>query len=312
MNSSLLVLAVIVFAQVLAFLFVSIQLGRAMPDAMVGQAGLPDEVANQVAKFRREMGRGRSILGAVLCLATAVTALVLPLEHRLRTLGLAAVSLLSSGALVVGYARDYRKVLALSRQLSEPPVRVASLSPRSLRTFYSPFWEALVAAIYAAMIVFTVWFTLRPSSVAVGAPAVGSGSLTLANPRLWIQPIIGAVLLPGLFALSFYNALFRGSLTSRSKAFHTSPDAAMDHDQRLRMLEMRFILVCRIGIALLLLVIQARTILSLRAGEVPGWTGLVLMLLTIVLLVALVRYSVQMNRAMRSAPCPPVSAACQK
>ena len=312
MNSSLFVLAAIVFAQVLAFLFVSIQLGRAMPDAMVGQVGLPGEVSTQVAKFRRELGRGRSILGAVLCLATVVTVLILPLEPRLRKLGLAAISLLSSGALLVAYARDYRKVLALSRQLTEPPLRVASLSPRSLRTFYSPSWEALVAVIYAAMIVFTVWFTLRPSSVAVGAPAVGSGSLTLANPRLWIHPIIGAVLLPGLFALSFYNSLFRGSLTARSKAFHTGPGAAMEHDQRLRMLEIRFILVCRIGIALLLMVVQARTILSLRGGEAPGWTGLVLTLLTIVLLVALVRYSVRMNRALRSAPCPPVSAAGQK
>jgi hypothetical protein len=312
MNSSVFVLAAIVFAQVLAFLFISIRLGRAMPDAMVGQAGLPDEVANQVAKFRREMGRGRSVLGAALCLATVVTVLILPLEPRLRKLALAAISLLSSGTLLVAYAHDYRKVLALSRHLAEPPVRLASLSPRSLRTFYSPFWEVLVVGIYAAMIVFTVWFTLSPSSVAAGAPAIGSGSLTLANPRLWIQPIIGAVLLSGLFALSFYNARFRSCLTSRSKAFHTSPDAAMDHDQRLRMLEMRFILVCRIGIALLLLVIQARTILSLRGREVPGWTGLVLMLLTIVLLVALVRYSVQMNRAMRSAPCPPGSAAGQR
>jgi hypothetical protein len=312
MNSSLLFLALIVFAQVLAFLFVSIRLGRALPDAMVGQAGLPDEVSTQVTKVRRELGRGRSILGAVLCLATVVTVLILPLEPRLRKLGLAAISLLSSGALLAAYAHDYRKVLALSRQLTEPPVRVASLSPRSLRTFYSPFWEAPVAGIYAAMIVFTVWFTLSPSSVAAGVPAIGSGSLTLANPRLWIQPIIGAVLLSGLFALSFYNALFRSFLTSRSKAFHTSPDAAMDHDQRLRMLEMRFILVCRIGIALLLMVVQARTILSLRGAEVPGWTGLVLMLLTIVLLVALVRYSIQMNRATRSAPCPPDSAACPR
>jgi hypothetical protein len=312
MNSSLFVLAAIVFAQVLAFLFASVRFGRAMPDAMIGQAEMPGEVSTQVTKFRRELGRGRAILAAVWCLATVATVFILPLEPRLRKLGLAAISLLSSGAFLVAYAHDYRRVLTLSRQLTEPPVRVAGLTPRSLRTFYSPFWEAPVAGLYAAMIVFTVWFTLSPSSVAAGAPAAGSGALTLANPRLWIHPIIGAVLLPGLFALSFHNALFRAYLSPRSKAFHPSPDDAMDHDRRLRMLEMRFILVCRIGIALLLAVVQARTVLSLRGGEVPGWTGLVLMVLTILLLVALVRYSIQVNRAMRSAPCPPDSAAWQR
>jgi hypothetical protein len=312
MNSSLFFLAVFVFVQILAFLFVSIRLGRAMPDAMVGQAGLPEEISRQVTEFRREMGRGRSILGAALCLATIVTVLVFPLDPGLRKLGLAAISLISSAALAIAYAHDYRKVLDLSRQLPELPVRLAGLSPRSLRAYYSPLWEALVVGVFAATIALTVWFTLSPSSQVGGRSALGNGTLSLADPRLWIHPIIGAVLLPGLFALSFRNALFRGFLTPQSKAFHTSLGVAMDFDHRLRRLEMRAILVSRIGIALMLMLVQVRTILSLRGGEVPGWTGFVLWLLTIGFLAYFVRHSVRIYRAPREAPPTPDSAPCQR
>jgi hypothetical protein len=243
--------------QIVAFQILWTRLNRRLPDLMVGVREMPATIAAELDTFRARSGRGRVILGVLYLLTITIATFVLHLDPHQRKLTVAAVSLLSSATLVVGFFRDIIRIRRISASLPEPAVRVAGLRPRSLSIAYPPILEAVPILLIAATFAGTIW-------------AMGQG-FGFGGFQAWARPA-GQVL---YFAFTLGMTLFQirtGScLTWRARSLQATPEATVALTENLIRLEARYLYYCRIAMALLLGVMQIRVIrngMGLPGGDV--------------------------------------------
>lgn len=236
---TILPLFLIVFVQIIVFQIVLVRLSRALPGILIGTEALPESTSRQVARYESGLGASRRVLGIVLLIGSILAAFVLPLDPGPRKLILACLSLVSSGSMITGYLLDRRRVLRIVRDLPESDRAIASLRPRSLRTFYHPAWEAVPFGI----LTLSAFVTIR------------------ANPpgfAPWLFLVFQAVIIFYMTAVS-WNAVNRHScLTPRTKTFHRSPEEALRLEHRLRAMEVRHSFLTKIALSILFAVIQVR------------------------------------------------------
>ena len=210
------------------------------------------------------------MLGVLYLLAASIVAFLLPLDPHQRKIGLAAVSLLSSGTLLAGFFRDIAKIRRLSSSLPEPSTRVAGLRPRSISMAYPPALEAVPIVIALATIGGTIW------ALQQGATAAGF------HP--WIRPAVQIFYILLTLGLTTFQVRTGSCLTWRARSFQSSPEEAVALTDRIIRLEVLYLFVCRVAMALVFGLMQVR---ALRAAmglpplillQIGEWAILILLL----------------------------------
>ena len=246
---------IVIVLQVLAFQLLSTRLIRALPDLLIGSRNLPEAAARQVAAFKRRAGRTNVFLGILYLVACGVLGLMLPLDPHDRKLALAAISLLSSATLLTSYLIDRRHVTAIAKEIPDPPIRVAGLGPRSLGTNYPPILEALPIGVLLGTIAATAWADMRFPHP--------------AGLSLWSLPLIQALYIFFTLGLTIRQVRSGSCLTWRARAFQGSPEEGIALEERVHRLEVRFLYLCRVGITLLLGVMQVQQV-NAAIGRAPS------------------------------------------
>lgn len=254
-------LTVLVVVQIVAFQFLMIRMSRVLPRQLLGSDTGPESVAPVVARFRRGLGNGRRVLGAVLIVAALALVLLVPFdEPGHRKVGLMVVSLLSTAAMVGGYVRDTRRIHVL-RQLLEPTGRsTASLERRTLFSFYPQRLEALPVLVFALTLALTVWRWPRGSETGLIA--------ILALPVGQLVFIAASRFFAGWLAAQ------RWPVAQGALAQADDPAAVLAHNRAYRLQDLRGFVYARVGIVLLMAVWQWRWLYRWRDELVPGWLNL--------------------------------------
>lgn len=276
------VLFAVIMVQVLVFQFLALRLTRALPDSLVGRDGLPHEAARAVATFKRGAGRLRNAAGGVLWIAAILATYVLPLARTEAKLTLAVISLLSSAVLAVGLALDHRAVRAITAALPEPAVRSASLTKPSLAHHYPAVWEAAPVALFLVTLLSTLWAVVRVS----GEHAVLS---------LYLLPTVQAVFVFGALFWSLHSARLGRVLPQRSRQFLGSVADGSAVAEVLIGLELRFFLAAKIGVTLMLGLMQAKEIVAATGHAVPRWLALAPWVMVFVLLALFIGYGSKLS-----------------
>jgi hypothetical protein len=239
----------VVTLQVIAFQLIWARLNRRLPDLLIGNRDMPSNIAATIAEFRRNAGRGRIVLGVLYLLAAPLVAFLLPFDLHQRKIGLATVSLLSSATLLAGFFRDVAKIRRISSALPEPSTRVAGLKPRSISMAYPPVLEAVPILIALATIAGTIW------ALQQGVAAAGF------HP--WLRPAVQIFYILLTLGLSLFQVRTGACLTWRARSFQSSPEEAVALTDGLIRMEVLYLLICRVAMAVLLGIMQVR---ALRAA----------------------------------------------
>lgn len=241
----------IVFIQVLVFQIALVRLSRSIPGILIGSEALPEAIAKEIARYDRHLGRNRMILGAGLIVLAVLAAFVLPISPGARKLTLAAISITSSAAMIIGYLQDRSKVMRIERSLPQAERLIASLEPRSLRTFYHPAWEAVPPL-----------FLLLSAAVTIRAGTPGIAP--------WIFLALQAAFVLYMSIVTLHGVNRHSCLTPRTKSFHGSPEQALALERRMRRVEVRHSLISKIVISILFTTIQMRRF-SGASEQTRGW-----------------------------------------
>jgi hypothetical protein len=240
---------------VLVFQFVAPRWSRRLPAYLVGVVDHPDDAADGVEAWVERGLRIRRAFGVVL-LAIAVAGLAGADTTWGKPL-LAGVSIASALGFLAGYVRDRVRMGALSARARAPAVRTAALEPRTLRDAYRPAWEAVPFVAVGLTLAGTLW------AVASDAPAT-----------LFGLPALQLAVVGGGLVLSVWHARRGPELPQRVRAALGDPATALAISQRIRMLELRALLGAKIGVAFLLAVMQAGSVvdaLGYRPAPVLDW-----------------------------------------
>lgn len=239
-------LFIVIAMQVIAFQLVWARLNRRLPDMLIGNREMPPAVASAVDGFRRNAGRARFALGVLYLIALALLAFVLPLDPHGQKIGLATVSLVSSATMLIGFFTDIAKIRRLSASLPDPSTRVAGLRPRSISSSYPIVLEALPILITLATIGGTIW------AMRHGAALSGIGP--------WVRPAVQIFYILLTLSLSIFQVRTGSCLTWKARSFQSSPEQAIALTDRIIRLEVRYLLICRVAMALLFGIMQVRHI----------------------------------------------------
>jgi hypothetical protein len=254
-------LTILVVLQIVTFQFLFLRMSRILPRQLLGSDTGPESVAPVVARYRHGLGQGRRVLGVLLIAAALVVATVAPLaEAGHRKLGLAVVSLLSTGVMVVGYVRDTRRIYMLRKLLEPAGAHTASLERRTLAAFYPLRLEALPVVVLALTLALTVW--LWP---------VGSGTGTV---RILALPAVQLAFLAVSRLFAGWLAGRRWPVAQGALAQADDPAAVLAQSRDLRRRDLRDFVFARAFIALLMGVWQWQWLHRWRGETLPAWLGL--------------------------------------
>lgn len=257
--AKLLSLAALVIVQVLVFQFLMIRISRSMPEQLLGGATLRSN-ADAVETYLRGLGGLRRALGLLL-IAGVFAALLLPEIPELgeRKLIVAAISLLSTATLLVGMARDARRMLALRGPDDANAPRAASLEHRALGDFIDRRWLLPVALTILASLILAVW-------TALGRPEA-SLLMILLFPSLQVV----AHMISAWFSRRLAESAW--PMGGQELARDPDPQETLDRARRFRRHDLRGFQAARTLIALLLLVLQIQWIGELGGRALPAWLG---------------------------------------
>ncbi|MFQ5890560.1 MAG: hypothetical protein ACE5JR_10980 [Gemmatimonadota bacterium] len=282
------ILFLVVSAQVVAFQFVSVRFTRALPDYLVGTEGLPADVEGAADRFKRRAGGLRYALGAVLLIAAVLATFVIGFDRGGSKLALAVISVLSSAALLAGYLHDRHEVAAMAGALPEPATRSALLERRSIGRYYSPVWEWVPVALLLA--------TIGVTGRVISGTAPGESTSTAG---LFVLPIMQAIYVLGCLYLSSRYARASVALPQRSRAFHGSPERALELDEALRATELRFFMAVKIAMVLMLGLMQMEKLTSVSGRQAPAWLGVSVWALVAAMLGLFAAYALVSSRVQK-------------
>lgn len=231
MTFSMLLLVILV--QIAIFQFLSLSFTRSLFVARIGEPVGPeaDRVAHYLARAKQlRFGFGSFLLAACLVIAAGV------LSGPSAKIALAVVSVTSSVAFTGAIIRDRREVHAMLQDRPDGAVRLASLRPRRLRQWYHPAWETLPVAISVATVAFLVVWDARGYPVRPGI---------LAFLALQIAFVFGALLYTVRYGTTARNSSALSSLRRQ-------PELALELGERLLGAELRYFMIAKVGVALLL------------------------------------------------------------
>jgi hypothetical protein len=249
--------------QIVVFQFFSTRLTRALPDYRLGVNELPGTTAQAVHEWKRKAGAWRTGLGAILAAAAVLFAFALPLDTGGRKLGLAAVSLLSSAAFAYASWGERRAMNRLAASLPEARLRSADLSPRTLRTYYPPWLEAIPVAAFLATIAITV---AALPDLAHG-PGANEPGLAADSVRLWILPFFQGTYVALLIVLTWRLVTSACAMPQGARSRSGSPEDALRLDARLRALRLRGLLGVKIAITFMVGAMQLERLQEATRGE---------------------------------------------
>ncbi len=269
----------LVTVQVVCFQFLMHRLIRLLPDQLLGTGGHPPEVARSLVDFRKRQGSMVRVLGILLLLAALLVTFVLPLhEAGHRKLALAIVSLGSTLIMLVGYFGDARRVLEIGKGLPESGERTADLGRREIGEIYPIALEIIPPALFVATLIFTIV-----------SGSIGS------------TPLIAILLCQLAFVVaSLYFARWlirqRSPMLPSALALQEDSAEALAVGRRFRHQDLRYFMVDRVLIVLLLGMMQMRQIAE-RSGEmIPYWLAMGDRILVILLLGSFAMHLLQLSR----------------
>lgn len=279
-------LLALVIAQVVVFQGLMTRISLAMPGQLLGGNAQDPPLDTRVAAWRRNLGRGRRLLGLILIVAALVLVLLLPgTGIGRRKIALAAISLVSTGILLAGMIRDARRLLAMKAALPEDAPRAASLERRSLAAFVDRRWELPPAALVLASIGLALWSGMRLEAAPIG--------LSLLFPLSQAAVYLLTLWLAARLARAPWP------MGARELARDSDPARTLSDSRAYRRHDLRSFAAARMIIALLLLVIQVQWI-GERAGETfPVWLAVADRAVLILMLGLLAVSLVTIPRALR-------------
>ena len=251
-------LTVMVVVQIMAFQFLFIRMSNILPRQFLGSDTGPESVAPVVTQYRRGLGNGRRVFGAVLILAALAIATVVSFsEPGHRKLGLVVVSLLSTAVMLGGYIRDARRMYVL-RSILEPVTKsTASLERRSLSTFYPQRMEILPLMVFALTIALTVWRWPHDSDTSL--------------IRILALPVGQLVFLGVTRLFAMWLAAQRWPIAQGALAQAHDPAAVLEHSREYRRQDLRGLVYARAGVVLLIAVWQGQWLQKWRGDVWPSW-----------------------------------------
>jgi protein-S-isoprenylcysteine O-methyltransferase Ste14 len=285
MNPSLLFTMVIL--QIAAFQYGATLLVRTGLELPGGRTENHPDLRERLARMRRTAGRAQAILGATLAAAALIVAFALPLDTGPRKIALGVISLCSTFGLVAGYAFAYRTILRFAEELPPAAVRSEGLLPRTLTGYYSPAWEILPWGLGAATLAATVLLAGR-----TGAEA------GLSDATTWIVPGAQIVLNVLLFLLTLIRVRTPLCPSPLDRKTTDDPEGLVIAEERIRRLEVRDSLRSRVGLILLLAVMQLDRLKVIGWGKTAQWA------IVVALLALFVAHLLRLSRGRRGLASP--------
>lgn len=233
MNSH--VLTFIVIGQIIIFQFVAVALTRSVFTVTLGNPSGP--LLSRVSSYLRKVTWVRTALGAALLILAMTSFLSLITDASARKILLTAVSLASTAIFAAGLIHDRRTVRSMRRELPDAGMKRASLGPRSIADWYQPSWEAVPIALLLATVVLTVIVGLR-----LGEVPVKMGVLQILQAAF----VVGALLYTVRYGIAVPN------VSSRLPMLRDRAELALEFGEQLAAREMRYFLLAKIGVTLLL------------------------------------------------------------
>lgn len=257
----------VVLLQIAVFQVGAIGLSESILGALAAPDPISADVAGRVAGIRQRLRREHLAWAAALIVA-AVLALATPsLSRGERKVGLAAVSLASTGLFLTLLLRDSRSAAQIASVLAESTHRAASLEPRSLRQFYSPWREAVPLLIVLVTVALTV---LLFSSHSPGPGLAGSSApaaVGLRSARVWIGPLIQATWALVMLAVTIFQVKGPGGLALNRRGFRGDPERAVEIDHALRALQLRHLLFTKTAVTVLIGAVHIRAVVLPAVGR---------------------------------------------
>jgi hypothetical protein len=273
-NSS--VLTFVVIGQIAVFQFLSVGFARSLFTAHLGK--LPEPLGSKAAAYLDKARRYRFGLGLVLLLLALASLLGLPPDPQARKLLLVVVSLTSSAAFAFASVSDRRAVRAMRKALPEAGVRRASLQPRSASHWYPSAWEILPIAILVTTVVLAIALGRRLGHIAT---------------EMWVLQFLQAAFVIGALLYTSRYGVAVPNVSSRLAMLRDHPEVALEFGERLAAREMRYFMLAKIGVALLLGVSTVEAGLKALDHEAASLLGAVSWVIVGVLLVMFVTFVLQ-------------------